>query len=157
MRILGLLLIALSLNAHSEDVRHLYFDQDKADRSEIFKRIMGKDFTGPTTQTERALEDAFGEIIVVDTPNFLIEPLPDSVQLYAADSLEFKEMIDLLSSTYGFKNEFIGVPEETLKKSVKINANTHNLSEVLAYLEMITGTNITVWPKGTGSTIMVAM
>jgi len=157
MRLIIILSLIFSTSAFSEDVRHLHFDKNKSDRSEIYKRILGKDYTTANTQTERALEDTFGDIVVIDRVDFLIEPLPASVRLFASNALEFKEVIDLLSVTYGFKPHYIDLPKEVLEKSVKINTETHNLSEVLAYLEMISGTSITVWPIGTGSTIMVTM
>lgn len=149
-------LVIYSTFSYSEDIRHLYYDKDKADRSAIYKSILGKDYTNRTTQTEKALQEAFHDVVVFDRINFNITPLPDQVRLYSSEELQFEELISLLSMTYGFEKVFIDISPEVMKKSVKVNTDTNKLADFLTYLEVITETNITIWPKGTGSTIMVS-
>ena len=151
---IGILLI-LAANSQAEDIRHLHNDVEKLDRADSYKRILGFDYTSPTTQTEKALNDVMATPVIIDVANFYQQELPENIRVYASEGMKFSDLLDLMAVTYGYTTQYQGLGEMTRNKSIILNNRKHTLLELLEYLEHETMTNIVVWPKGTGATILV--
>ena len=147
--------LGFSFTTLAEDIRHLHNDTARNDRAEAYKNIMGKDYTTNTTKTEEIIERVMMDPVVIDSRHFSQLPLPEKVRFFSSKKVPFESIINVMAKTYRFKAIFNGVPEEALSQEVAINNKHNSLEDVLNYLEYETKTNIVVWPKGSGSTIMI--
>lgn len=138
------------------DIRYLKNNPDKEHRAEFCKKVLGFDCTKAETSTEIVLDQVYQQPIIIDQPLKPLDPLPESVITYMSTPQKFKDLITIIAKTYGFEPVFHNVSEITTQKPIIINTKQHQFIEVLEYLEEVTGTEMTVWPRGGGSTIMIS-
>ena len=154
----SLLIALLSVmygSVQAEDLRYLSHDSEKVMRSELYKQILGFDYTKPETSAEIAIDRSLREFVVIDTLNADVDPLPEEVLLFMGKPVPFKRVIQLISATYGFKPIFKNLSDSKLNQLIIINQETNDFATVMTYLEQVTSSNITIWPRGGGSTVLV--
>jgi hypothetical protein len=154
-KLVTVIILCFVLPSYAEDIRHLHNDNNRNDRADIYKEILGKDYTTNKSKTEEIIERVMQDQVVIDQMNFMQSPLPTNVRFFTSQKVTFENIIKIMAKTYRFEPIFNNVTVDALDYEVTINDKHNSLEEVLNYLEKETNTKITVWPKGAGSTIMI--
>jgi hypothetical protein len=146
----------MSCTSIAENIGYLYSDKDKSDRAKIYKEILGYDYTKPETSTEEVLDKIFNDPLILDTPNYQVHELPNIIRIYSSEGLILESLMSLINLTYGFEIVWKDIDPSIKNIVISINDEANSLLDILKYIEDKVGISITVWPKGSGSTIIMS-
>lgn len=123
------------------------------EKNDIRKHYQEETFNRPATirnktVDQRYMEQLFPKSVTVDSP--LYAPLPEipSMQVFGNREIEFERFVTLLSKTIGYNSPiFLHIPMSISKTPIVVNADVHDLAELVDWLELRSGTRITVYPE----------
>ncbi len=82
-------------------------------------------------------------------------PNEDYLQVISDQELSVKEVINAVFLPLAFRPDFSAAPSELLEKKITITNEIIKLSDVMTYIEYMSGLHLTIYPREAGGLVIV--
>lgn len=123
------------------------------EKNDIRKHYQEEVFNRPATVRNQAVDQRYiDEIsrdpVIHDSTRYAAMPEIPSLRVFAGRELQFEKFIEMLSKTLGYNSPiFLHIPVSISKTPIIVNSEMHDLAQLIDWLELKSGTKITVYPE----------